>query len=302
MHYPSQIANQYQNDTVCFVRSASPPIAMKFPAILLFLFLFGASSYGQLIINEVMYDPSNAALAGDANGDGIYDQTQDEFIEFIITGATDLNVSKFQIFDKVIATGLKTRRHVMGNFNVPSNGAIVIFGGGTAVGSFGGAITVIDSGTAGLSLGNSGEIIILEDSLGNVLDSINTDALSNNPDESYTRNPDITGDFVQHGSVTPGKLFSPGTRIDGSPFNTVLSIKEADNQNPLFLFPNPASDRVSVRTDSKIDLLELYDLNGKILSSSDSDQLMLNNIENGMYVLKATSGNRKINQKLVINR
>lgn len=275
---------------------------MKFPAALLFLFLFGTASYGQLIINEVLYDPSNAALDGDANGDGIYDQTQDEFIEFINTGTTDLNVSKYQIFDKVIATGVKTRRHTMGNFNIPSNGAIVIFGGGTAVGSFGGAITVIDSGTAGLSLGNTGEIIILEDSLGNVLDSMNTDALSNNPDESYTRNPDITGDFVQHGSVTPGKLFSPGTRTDGSPFNTVLSVKESGNLNPLFVFPNPASDRVSIRTESKIDLVELVDMKGKKVASSPSEQLLLNGIENGMYVLHIRSGNKQINRKLVINR
>ncbi len=275
---------------------------MKFPAALLFLFLFGTATYGQLIINEVLYDPFNTALEGDANGDGVYDQTQDEFIEFINTGTADLNVSKFQIFDKVIATGLKTRRHVMGNFNVPSNGAIVIFGGGTAVGSFGGAITVIDSGTAGLSLGNSGEIIILEDSLGNVLDSINTDALSNNPDESYTRNPDITGDFVQHASVTPGKRFSPGTRIDGSPFNTVLSVRESDNQNPLFVFPNPASDRISIRTESKIDLLELMDLNGKKVAASASDQLILTDIENGMYVLHVRSGSKMVTRKLVINR
>lgn len=275
---------------------------MKFPAALLFFFLFGTASYGQLIINEVLYDPSNTALEGDANGDGVYDQTQDEFIEFINTGTADLNVSKYQIFDKVIATGLKTRRHVMGNFNIPSNGAIVIFGGGTAVGSFGGAITVIDSGTAGLSLGNSGEIIILEDSLGNVLDSINTDALSNNPDESYTRNPDITGDFVQHASVTPGKLFSPGTRIDGSPFNTVLSVKESDNQNPLFVFPNPASDRISIRTESKIDLLELMDLNGKKVAASASDQLILTDIDNGMYVLHVRSGSKMFTRKLVINR
>lgn len=275
---------------------------MKFQAILLFLFLFGTASYGQLIINEVLYDPSNTALEGDANGDGTYDQTQDEFIEFINTGTTDLNVSKYQIFDKVIATGVKTRRHTMGNFNIPSNGAIVIFGGGTAVGSFGGAITVIDSGTAGLSLGNSGEIIILEDSLGNVLDSINTDALSNNPDESYTRNPDITGDFVQHGSVTPGKLFSPGTRTDGSPFNTVLSVKESGNQNPLFVFPNPASDQVFIRTESKIDLVELMDLKGKKVAFSASDQLLLNDIENGIYVLHIWSGSKPYTRKLVINR
>jgi hypothetical protein len=190
----------------------------------------------------------------------------------------------------------------MGNFTVPPNGAIVIFGGGTAVGSFGGAITVIDSGSAGLSLGNSGEIVILEDSLGNVLDSIDTDALSNNPDESYTRNPDLTGAFVQHGSVTPGKLFSPGTRTDGTPFNTVLSVNESDIQNPLFVFPNPAYDRVSIRTESKIDFLELMDLNGKKVASSASDHLMLNDIKNGMYVLIIRSGSRQINRKLVINR
>jgi len=275
---------------------------MKFPAILLFLCLAASASHGQLIINEVLYDPSNTALEGDGNGDGTYDQIQDEFIELVNTGTTDLEVSKYKIFDKVIATGLKTRRHRIGNFIIPPNGAFVVFGGGTAVGSFGGAIVAIDSGTAGLSLGNTGEIIILEDSSGNVLDSLDTDALSNNPNESYTRNPDISGLYVQHSTATPGKLFSPGTKIDGTPFNTVLSVKESDNQTTLFLCPNPASDRVFIRTESKIDLLELMDLNGKKVAASASDQLMLTDIVNGMYVLHIRSGIKMVIRKLVINR
>ena len=41
--------------------------------------------------------------------------------------------------------------------------------------------------------------------------------LSNNPNESYTRNPDLTGPFEQHNGVS-GTLYSPGTRTDGSPF------------------------------------------------------------------------------------
>ena len=42
--------------------------------------------------------------------------------------------------------------------------------------------------------------------------------LSNNPDESYTRYPDVTGDFVQHASAVDGVLYSPGTRVDGTSF------------------------------------------------------------------------------------
>lgn len=42
--------------------------------------------------------------------------------------------------------------------------------------------------------------------------------LSNNPNESYTRYPDVTGDFVQHASAEDGVLYSPGTRVDGTSF------------------------------------------------------------------------------------
>jgi hypothetical protein len=37
--------------------------------------------------------------------------------------------------------------------------------------------------------------------------SFDIEPLSNNPNESYTRNPDITGDFEQHGAVVDGVFF-----------------------------------------------------------------------------------------------
>ena len=52
--------------------------------------------------------------------------------------------------------------------------------------------------------------------------------LSNNPDESYSRYPDLNTEpdsdgnlFFQHASLSEssGTLFSPGTRIDGTNFN-----------------------------------------------------------------------------------
>ena len=131
---------------------------------LLFLLslLYIGNLKAQLIINEVLYDPSNTALDGDANGDGIYSQTEDEFIEFLNNGDSNLNVSGYQIWDDTI-TGSMVYRIPNGTI-IPPKGALVIFGGGKPVGTFGGAIVLADTGVAGLSLANSLEKIAIKDS------------------------------------------------------------------------------------------------------------------------------------------
>jgi hypothetical protein len=177
--------------------------------------------FAQLLINEVLYDPSNSSLDGDANGDGVYEQEGDAFIEFINNGFTNLDISGYQVWDDT-ATGSVVYTFPASTI-IPPNGALVLFGGGTPVGSFGGAIVLADTSAAGLSLNNSGEIIMITDASGTVILSFDSDALSNNPNESYTRNPDITGAFEQHNDNTP-LLFSPGTKIDGSSFNTSLAV------------------------------------------------------------------------------
>ena len=68
-----------------------------------------------------------------------------------------------------------------------------------------------------MNLNNAGDKVYLYDAVGDLVISFDIEPLSNNPNESYTRNPDITGDFEQH-SIVSGTLFSPGTRTDGSPF------------------------------------------------------------------------------------
>ena len=187
--------------------------------VMILMFL-ASSSYGQIIINEVLYDPSNSALDGDANGDGVYSQTEDEFIEFINTGAFDFDMSGYQIWDDTISGQL--RYTIPSGTLVPPSGALVVFGGGVPTGSFGGAVVLTASVSAnGLSLNNSGEIITLKNSLGQFVTNFDSDALSDNPNESYTRNPDITGAFEQH-SANTAMLFSPGTRSSGIAFNTVF--------------------------------------------------------------------------------
>lgn len=190
---------------------------MKSLITLMFSALIALPSMGQLVINEVLYDPSNNALDGDANGDGVYSQEDDAFIEFVNTSATNMDVSGYQLWDDT--TSGQLRYVIPANTWVPPGGALVIFGGGTLVGHFGGAIVLKTDSVDGWNPNNSGEVIAFKDNTGKTILTFDSDALSNNPNESYTRFPDVTGAFIQHGDTT-SVLFSPGTRTDGTPFDT----------------------------------------------------------------------------------
>ena len=164
------------------------------------------------LINEVHYDPAGD-ISGDANGDGVRDANGDEFIEFFNSGP-ELDLSGFTISD---ASSL---RHTFppGTILQP-NAVLVLFGGGTPTGSFGGAL-VQTASEGQINMSNAGDFITLADASENVVLTFDVEPLSNNPNESYTRNPDLTGDFVQHAGVDEanGTLFSPGTKLDGTSF------------------------------------------------------------------------------------
>ena len=168
--------------------------------------------YLGFLINEVHYDPADG-LAGDANNDGTRDPLQDEFVELFNSNPA-LDISGYTLSD---ATAV---RHVFpAGTIVPQNGVVVVFGGGTPTGSFGGSL--VQTASAGqLNLNNAGDVLTLKDALGVTIATFDVTPLSDNPNESYTRNPDITGEFVQHSSVDAanGKIYSPGTKINGSNF------------------------------------------------------------------------------------
>jgi hypothetical protein len=169
-----------------------------------------------LIFNEILYDPSNTALDGDANGDGIYSQSQDEFIELYNNSSKAIDLSGYKIFDANALLSDTPRHVIMAGTILQPQKALVIFGGGTLTGTFGNAL-IQKTTTGDLNLTNAGDIITIKDALNNVVLSIAIAPWSDNPNESYTRNPDVTGDFVQHNTINT-KKFSPGTKVDGLPF------------------------------------------------------------------------------------
>ena len=162
------------------------------------------------VINEINADPDSTL--GDANGDGEAHYSDDEFVEIVNMSGVDINMSDWTLSD---GFGL---RHTFPIGTILSDGcAVVVFGGGTPVGDFGGAI-VMTSSVGALGLNNGGDSITIADTGGIVQLFAEYASASNN--QSITLSPDVYGEFfVEHSIAAPdGSLFSPGTDVYGDGF------------------------------------------------------------------------------------
>ncbi len=162
-----------------------------------------------LVINEVLANPNGPGAEDfDANMDGNFDVGDDEFIEFVNTLATSLDISNWTVNDGI---GV---RHTFAAGTVLNPGqAFVLFGGGSpSVSNFGGALVDVAS-TGTLGINNGGDTITVFD-LGSV--AIASVASGTGVGVSSTRDPDLTGGFVLHDTLPGGFPGTPGFRNDGT--------------------------------------------------------------------------------------
>jgi hypothetical protein len=187
--------------------------------------IFTGDARRDIIINEVLASPP-AGAAGDANHDGVRDSSDDEFVELVNTTSSDIDISGFQLLTRSTSSSSDTVRHTFAPGTIfPAGTAIVVFGGGNPNPSdpvFGGA-QIFKASSGGLSLTNSGGVVTLRDAsqaIVNIFSYGGSTGLNGDNGQSLTRSPDITGNFVQHTAATGsgGRIFSPGTRVDGTPF------------------------------------------------------------------------------------
>ncbi len=261
---------------------------MKKIYLLTFLFSSAVFANAQLIINEVLYDPSNTALEGDANRDGTYSQDDDSFVEIYNSSTSPFNISGYEIWDDTSSAGT-VQYTFPANTNVPPQEVVVVFGGGVPVGPFGTALVL--NAANGFNFNNSGEVIGIKDASGAWVLFFDSDALSNNPNESYTRFPDVTGPFIQHEDSTTRK-FSPGTRADGTSFNLVSNLTENDNSTfGLAIFPNPANDVVTIKSNVKVEQFQIFSLTGQLMTveSTQSNSINIEGLTPGIYFIRATA-------------
>ncbi len=160
-----------------------------------------------ITLNEIHADPHPDE--GDANRDGVRDSGEDEFLEFVNLSGRPVDISGWTVYD-----GVKLRHTIPSGTVLEDHCPLVLFGGGTPSGSFGGGVVQ----TAGyLALNNDGDTIILYDDQGKVRAAY-TYGSEGGKDQSLTRYPDLAGAFVKHTDAEEDRLFSPGVQTNGAPF------------------------------------------------------------------------------------
>ena len=161
------------------------------------------------VINE--FHP--APLDGDdANGDGLVEESSDEFVELVNLTGSEQDISNWALADET------TVRHLfLPGTVVADNCAVVVFGGGGINLPESGALSQPASSGA-LDLGDSADTISFSNEDGQVLARATYTEAS--PGESSTRSPDTEGDFIPHSTAdgSGGMGFSPGTLLDGTRF------------------------------------------------------------------------------------
>ena len=173
-----------------------------------------------LVLNEFLADPASddtntEEVEGDANGDGVRDSSQDEFIELINSGSESMDLSGYEIYDRA---GL---RHTFADGSLlPAGMPYVVFGGGNPSNIDNPRIDTASTGFLGLN--NGGDLIIVKDNSGTeiiVFEYGGITGLQGGENQSLTRDPDITGNFVLHSTTAGGLAFSPGLKNDNVSFD-----------------------------------------------------------------------------------
>ena len=153
----------------------------------------------KVFLNEVLANEPGSTTAG-------------EFVELVNSGTGDADLSGWTISD---ATAV---RHTFAAGTVLKAGrSIVVFAGATGIP--GGLTNAVAASTGTLSLGNSGDSVVLASPAGTVDSVTYTSTLASVDGVSMNRSPDgsATGTWVLHTTLS-ASLASPGTRSNGAAF------------------------------------------------------------------------------------
>ena len=250
-----------------------------------------------LLLNEIHADPVTG-IEGDANQDGVRNAKEDEFLEFVNTSILPIDISGFQLFDE------NALRHTIpAGTIIQAQQAFVVFGGGMLDGDYGTAITQTAS-TGGLNLLNTGDQIILKDTIGAVVYAY-TYELEGANNQSITRFPDLANEPIStlHSTVGNFQLYSPGKNVYGKEFSELVSINRIQSA-PFKIYPNPTIQSVTLDVPHKwkIERIELLSSTGqlvKVIPTSLDSKIPIK-MPSGIYFLKIYTSAGVFVEQLII--
>ncbi|MBO6880934.1 T9SS type A sorting domain-containing protein [Winogradskyella sp.] len=112
-------------------------------------------------------------------------------------------------------------------------------------------------------------------------------------DSFYNANIDSTSTQNYFGEISPGQ---------GSFNFSTLGIDDVVEQGlSVSVYPNPASEFITVEASFHIDDIELFDITGKqVLKTVQTNAIKVSHLPNGIYLLKIVTNKGSLTKKLVI--
>lgn len=228
-------------------RANHPFLAMKKQILTAAMLSLPFPLSAQLVINEVLYDPAfdgGDPSVGDANGDGTRDASEDEFIELVNVSGGPLDLTGWTISDN------QGVRHIFAGGVLADGQAVVVFGGGSPAGSFGGSLVVTASET-GWGLGNGGDSVSVSDPSSALVSFLgygsSGDVSVNDESLVLATELDAASGYISHSSApgAGGATYSPGTRVGGAPFGAgaILTVEISPD-----IFPENAGAAAAIGT------------------------------------------------------
>jgi hypothetical protein len=87
---------------------------------------------------------------------------------------------------------------------------------------------------------------------------------------------------------------------DASSCELPTGVSKKQLQQMFSVYPNPAKDRIWIKSTQEVDKIEIYSIHGNLLRSSRSDQINTDNLNSGQYLLKIYSGNDLAVKSIVV--
>ena len=129
---------------------------------------------------------------------------------------------------------------------------------------------------ANFKLSGTGEQVMLSYASGTVIDSVTYGAQTANT--SYARCANGTGSFITHYPTYMS-------------FNCITGIEETDSYANIQLFPNPASNDITINSDKEFETIEIYNPLSQLVYSAKVNEtkslsISVSGLSNGIYFIK----------------
>ncbi len=104
-------------------------------------------------------------------------------------------------------------------------------------------------------------------------------------------------DFVASGASTSGF-----DNLKTSAVATLMAVSDVAGKSKLSVYPNPATDVINVKSESKIAQVSIYDISGKAVKTTTETTVNVENLAKGSYVVSIKYADGTTESKKVIKK